>query len=150
MRQCTICKEREGETKTIDIKPICYKCYIIGFNELFKGQFSTIELEQTLQTLKEYRRVLNTYLFYIRQLAVTYKVSVEELLTEVMTQENMMSIELYRKTRNCLTRAEHLDIMQRINTFYRLTNLDADLEEGGDLQKDIRKKYLYGCSYLSY
>lgn len=136
MNKCEICNEQEGQTRLSDSTLICHKCYKTVWNELFKTDFNKSECISTLKFLREYNTYLNKYQQHI------FKDT--DLYTNIKDIEKELSFELFNKSRNCLKKREHLEIMKSI---YETTELNIDNMIEGHNQFYV-DTLIKDCEYL--
>lgn len=156
MERCNICREVEAGTKVDNDLAVCKKCYDKYSSYLFKGDFNRIEVAQADRENKKY---FDTLITFIKMLKVAcdrrIDVVIDDEIMDLRRRENIHSVNLFSKTRNCLTKLEHLELIENnIVMLYDEYFVTPDLahKEINNIPERIlslARNYTNQCSYLN-
>jgi hypothetical protein len=152
MERCNICYDREAQTK-IDNGDlaVCKKCYDNYSSYLFKGDFSMIEVNQADKENMKYFKNLITLIKMMKLVSEREGIIIEDEIMDLRKQENIMSVDVLKKTRNCLTKVEHNKFIERnISDLIILYGIGEDELPNNIPERIIylARRYIKECSYL--
>ena len=116
---CDLCKKTfliTGTTKTLDGGTICKQCYDLVSEELKKGIFSTKEAIKCKELIKQQHEELMTALLRIRKAFLNEGITAKKTSKKLITKEEEVSVLVFMKTRECLTRDEHLKLVTLLSS----------------------------------
>lgn len=151
MERCNICRGKEAETKTDNDLAICKECYDKYSSYLFKGDFNMLDVKQADIENKKYFKNLITLIKMMKVVAEREGLIVEDEIMELRKKENILSIDMLNKSRNCLTKVEHNKIIERniadIIILYCISNEELTSNIPSNILS-LALRYIKECYYL--
>ena len=147
MEDCEICIDVEGETKIGEGTTICKGCYDKVWNHLFQSDFNKEECIIAREEIETYHHEVTTLITKIRMIE-TDGLTIHDRLQEVIDMEKAYSELLYNKDRRCLSKMEHLKIIDMITEKLELQDISIKDSVGTNQIQELINKYLLNCSYL--
>ncbi len=139
MIKCDTCQQKKYFcSKTEDQKNICRTCYDEIFKLTFKGILDTKTIIKAKERQKNYKTLKTTLFKLIRKHNILNKENTIQI-KDIIRKEDELSIQIFKKYRNCLYMSEHEAI---INTLIQNLNLNQ--------YKDVHLNELNGNNVLSF
>jgi hypothetical protein len=173
MKKCDICNIREGETIVNEIT-ICRGCYDKVFQYTFKGNFTQKDVQESKEGIKLYYDTIRDFISFLREdnretnaqiILINTNLSDEDkrplknlfdTINELKVLENKYSLEIFKKSRNCLKKEEHIKIIRMVHDYelnpqtINMYNVKNTHENMNNISIELIHKYLVGCNYLTW
>lgn len=144
MECCKYCNTKISDNfRKIEGVYSCKSCYDDISWELRKGYFTVEEGEQTSEFLKKYFSKVSRIVLGMSKKTLYSDLKWQEVVTDVVTTEEGLSLELFNKVRDTIDKHEHYEIINRVIDIkgFETEYNGRDYEEINFMAK-IKNKYI--------
>jgi len=107
------------------------------------------DVKETKKFIDSHNKLIGELITNILNYADYNKISPYKVLKDVLQVEQDMSIKNYKKYKQCLTRQEHIDIVNLIMPLYVVNNFDKrETKVSGRVLTDILTNYLNNRHFI--